>query len=91
MSTDISFIPNESGRSLAGRFGRLPGVLLVSRFYKLCPALKDIRKICILAGRNTDRPVWRTIDDVLQLGNRYCRATLGIKKYVQSAGGEVQG
>ena len=65
MSTDLTFITNESGKSLHDRFGVLlgdgtrlfdclVGYFFISGFHKLHPALTSTEKIRILIGIKTD-------------------------------------
>jgi superfamily II DNA/RNA helicase len=73
MSSDLTFITNESGETLADRFGDLLGkdtrffdcligYFFVSGFHKLYPALTKTEKIRILIGISTDRATY----DLLQ-------------------------
>ncbi|MGL6197144.1 MAG: phospholipase D-like domain-containing protein, partial [Thermoguttaceae bacterium] len=68
MSSDLTFITNESGKSLRDRFGDLlrcdthffdclVGYFFISGFYKLSQALENTEKIRILIGIKTDRHV----------------------------------
>jgi superfamily II DNA or RNA helicase len=65
MSSDLTFITNESGKSLRDRFGVLlgddtrlfdclAGYFFISGFHKLHPALTNTEKIRILIGIKTD-------------------------------------
>ena len=65
MSSDLTFITNESGKSLRDRFGVLlgedtrlfdclVGYFFISGFHKLHPALTETEKIRILIGIKTD-------------------------------------
>lgn len=65
MSSDLTFITNEPGKSLRDRFGVLlgkdtryfdclVGYFFISGFYKLHPALENVEKIRILVGLQTD-------------------------------------
>jgi hypothetical protein len=65
MSSDLTFITNESGKSLRDRFGVLlgddtrlfdclVGYFFISGFHKLHPALTKTEKIRILIGIKTD-------------------------------------
>jgi hypothetical protein len=66
MSTDLTFITNDPGKSLCDRFGVLlgedtrffdclVGYFFISGFHKLHPALTKTEKIRILIGIKTDR------------------------------------
>ena len=73
MSSDLTFITNEPGKTLRDRFGVLlaedtrlfdclVGYFFISGFYKLYPALEKVEKIRILVGLHTDQKVY----DLLQ-------------------------
>ena len=77
MSTDLTFITNESGKSLHERFGVLlgddtrlfdclVGYFFISGFHKLHPALTKTEKIRILIGIKTDGVTY----DLLQTAKR---------------------
>lgn len=66
MSSDLTFITNEPGKTLRDRFGVLlghgtryfdclVGYFFISGFYKLYPALEKVEKVRILVGLQTDR------------------------------------
>lgn len=72
MSSDLTFITNESGKSLLDRFGDLlgddtrlfdclVGYFFISGFHKLHPALTKTEKIRILIGITTDRATFDLI------------------------------
>lgn len=72
MSSDLTFITNESGKNLRDRFGILlgddtrffdclVGYFFISGFYKLHTALKKTEKIRILVGIKTDRSTYELI------------------------------
>src|SRR6266487_4645626 len=72
MSSDLTFITNESGKSLRDRFGVLlgddtrlfdclVGYFFISGFYKLYPALTKTEKLRILVGIKTDRTSYELI------------------------------
>src|SRR5437870_13206293 len=72
MSSDLTFITNESGKSLRDRFGVLlgdvtrlfdclVGYFFISGFHKLHPALTKTEKIRILIGIKTDRANYELI------------------------------
>ncbi|HEX7469277.1 MAG TPA: phospholipase D-like domain-containing protein, partial [Verrucomicrobiae bacterium] len=74
MSSDLTFITNESGKSLRDRFGVLlgddtrffdclVGYFYISGFYKLYPALTKTEKIRILIGIKTDRATYNLIQE----------------------------
>lgn len=77
MSTDLTFITNESGQTLLDRFNDLlkedthlfdclVGYFFLSGFYKLYPSLEKTEKIRILIGLKTDP---RTFE-LIQQGNQ---------------------
>src|SRR6266446_5407363 len=72
MSSDLTFITNESGKHLSDRFGVLlgddtrlfdclVGYFFISGFHKLHPALTKTEKIRILIGIRTDRTSYELI------------------------------
>src|SRR3990172_1382630 len=72
MSSDLTFITNEPGKSLRERFGVLlkddtryfdclVGYFFISGFYKLYPFLENVQKIRILVGLQTDRAAYQLI------------------------------
>src|ERR1017187_2475851 len=74
MSSDLTFITNEPGKSLCDRFGALlgddtrffdclVGYFYISGFYKLYPALTKTEKIRILVGITTDRATYNLIQE----------------------------
>ena len=74
MSSDLTFITNESGKNLRVRFGVLlgddtrlfdclVGYFYISGFYKLYPALTRTEKIRILVGIKTDRATYNLIQE----------------------------
>jgi hypothetical protein len=72
MSTDLTFLTNEPGKSLRARFEKLlaadtrlfdclVGYFFISGFYRLYPALKETEKIRILIGLKTDRTTYNLL------------------------------
>src|SRR3989338_4859896 len=72
MSSDLTFITNEPGKSLRDRFGVLlgddtryfdclVGYFFISGFHKLHPALTKTEKIRILVGIKADRATYELI------------------------------
>ena len=70
MSLDITFITNESGKTLRDRFAALLGTdtrqfdclvgyFFISGFYKIYPSLEKVERVRILVGLNTDQTVWK--------------------------------
>lgn len=79
MSSDLTFLTNESGNSLRDRFSVilktdarffdcLVGYFFISGFYKLYPALENVEKIRILLGLHTDRSAYELMQKAGQQG-----------------------
>ena len=78
MSSDLTFITNEPGKSLRDRFGDLlddtrcfdclVGYFFISGFYKLYPFLETVEKIRILVGLQTDRTAYELIQKAKEQG-----------------------
>ncbi len=77
MSTDLTFLTNEAGKTLRDRFGALltddtrffdclVGYFYISGFYKLYPALEKVEKIRILIGLKTDRAAYELLQRAKQ-------------------------
>lgn len=73
ISSDLTFITNEPGRSLRDRFGALlrrdtqyfdclVGYFFISGFYRLYPFLENVERIRILVGLQTDRKAHELIE-----------------------------
>lgn len=72
MSSDITFITNEAGKTLRERFAALLGTdtrqfdclvgyFFISGFYKLYPSLEKVEKVRILVGLSIDPTVWKLL------------------------------
>lgn len=72
MSSDLTFITNEKGKTLRDRFSVLlsdntrffdclVGYFFISGFYKLYPSLENVEKIRILVGLKTDRTAYELL------------------------------
>src|SRR5947208_15110122 len=72
ISSDLTFLTNEAGKSLRDRFAALltddtrffdclVGYFFISGFYKLYPALEKVEKIRILVGLKTDRAAYELL------------------------------
>src|SRR5437867_737837 len=79
MSSDLTFITNEPGKSLRDRFGVLlhkdtlnldclVGYFFISGFYNLYPALEKVEKIRILVGLQTDRKAYELLQKAKEQG-----------------------
>src|SRR6266705_1341129 len=77
MSSDLTFITNETGKSLRDRFGVLlgedtrffdclVGYFFVSGFHKLYPSLAETEKIRILIGIKTDGKTYELLQEAKQ-------------------------
>ncbi len=73
MSSDLTFLTNEPGKSLWDRFSDLlrkdtryfdclVGYFFISGFHRLYPALENVEKVRILIGLRTDRSVYELIE-----------------------------
>ena len=73
MSSDLTFLTNESGKTLRDRFSTLltkdtryfdclVGYFFISGFYKLYPSLENVEKIRILIGLQTDRTAYDLLE-----------------------------
>ena len=80
MSNDLTFLTNESGRTLRDRFGVLlrddtryfdclVGYFFISGFYKLHPFLEKVEKVRILVGLQTDRAAYDLIQKAKEQSN----------------------
>ena len=79
MSSDLTFLTNEPGKTLRDRFSVilktdarffdcLVGYFFISGFYKLYPALENVEKIRILIGLHTDRSAYELMQKAGQQG-----------------------
>jgi superfamily II DNA/RNA helicase len=79
MSSDLTFLTNEAGKSLKERFSDilktdarffdcLVGYFFISGFYKIYPALENVEKIRILVGLNTDRLAYELLQKAGEQG-----------------------
>lgn len=75
MSTDLTFITNDAGRSLRDRFADLlrttsnfdclVGYFFISGFYKICNELESVSKVRILVGLQTDRTIFELLQQAI--------------------------
>jgi superfamily II DNA or RNA helicase len=79
VSSDLTFLTNEPGKSLRDRFGVLlgkdtryfdclVGYFFISGFYKLYPALEKVEKIRILVGLKTDQAAYELLEKAREKG-----------------------
>lgn len=79
VSSDLTFITNEAGKSLRDRFevllrggtshfDCLVAYFFISGFYKLYPALEKVEKVRILVGLQTDRPAYELLEKAKEKG-----------------------
>ncbi|HLG14913.1 MAG TPA: helicase-related protein [Blastocatellia bacterium] len=93
MSSDLTFLTNEPGKSLRDRFGVLlgedtrffaclVGYFYISGFYKLYPALENIEKIRILVGLQTDRTAYELMQRAKEPDELILRSHASAKEQV---------
>ena len=93
MSSDLTFITNEAGKSLRDRFGVLlghdtryfdclVGYFFISGFHKLYPALEKVEKIRILVGLKTDRTAYELLERAKEQGELAFKSHASAKEQV---------
>jgi phosphatidylserine/phosphatidylglycerophosphate/cardiolipin synthase-like enzyme len=93
MSSDLTFLTNEAGKSLGDRFGILlgdatryfdclVGYFFISGFYKLYLALENVEKIRILVGLQTDRSVFDLLQHAKEQGELVLKSHASVKQEV---------
>ena len=93
MSSDLTFITNEDGKSLRDRFGVLlgkdtryfdclVGYFFISGFYKLYPALENVEKVRILVGLQTDRTAYDLLQQAREQGELKLKSHATTKEQV---------
>ncbi len=93
MSSDLTFITNEPGKSLRDRFGVLlgdgtryfdclVGYFFISGFYKLYPALEKVEKVRILVGLQTDRAAYELLEKAKEKGELHLQSHASAKEQV---------
>ena len=93
MSSDLTFITNEPGKSLKDRFGILlrddthlfdclVGYFYISGFYKLYPFLEKVEKIRILVGLQTDHTAYELIQKAKEQGELDFKSHAAAKEQV---------
>src|SRR3989441_3523575 len=93
MSSELTFIMNEPGKSLRDRFGVLlgedtrffdclVGYFFISGFYKLYPALEKVEKIRILIGLQTDSKAYELLEKAKEKGELHLESHASAKEQV---------
>jgi superfamily II DNA/RNA helicase len=93
MSSDLTFLTNEPGKTLRDRFGVLLGddtryfdclvaYFFISGFYKLYPALEKVEKIRILVGLQTDRTAYELLQRAREQGELNLKSHASAKEQV---------
>jgi len=93
MSSALTFITNEPGKSLRDRFGILleddtryfdclVGYFFISGFYRLHPALEKVEKIRILVGLQTDRTAYELLQKAKEQGELTLKSHASAKERV---------
>lgn len=93
MSSDLTFITNEPGKSLRDRFevllghgtqyfDCLVGYFFISGFYKLYPALEKVERVRILVGLQTDRTAYELLEKAKEKGELYLESHASAKDQV---------
>ncbi len=95
LSSDLTFLTNEAGKTLRDRFGVLltddtrffdclVGYFFISGFYKLYPALEKVEKIRILVGLKTDRTVYDLLQEAREQQNLAFKSHAEAKEQVSA-------
>ncbi|MBN2379045.1 helicase [candidate division WOR-3 bacterium] len=93
MSSDLTFLTNEPGKSLGSRFSALltentqyfdclVGYFYISGFYKIYPALEKVKKIRILVGLKMDRKTYELQKRANEQGELPFESHATVKKQV---------
>lgn len=93
VSSDLTFLTNEPGKSLRDRFGVLlhgdtryfdclVGYFFISGFYKLYPALEAVEKIRILVGLQTDRTAYELLQQAKEQGELTLKSHAATKEQI---------
>jgi superfamily II DNA/RNA helicase len=93
VSSDLTFITNEPGKSLRDRLGVLlgnntryfdclVGYFFISGFYKLYPDLEKVEKIRILVGLQTDRKAYELLERAKEQGDLLLKSHASAKEQV---------
>jgi len=95
VSSDLTFITNEPGKSLRDRFGVLleddtryfdclVGYFFISGFYKLYPFLEKVEKIRILVGIKTDTTAYELLQRAKEQGELTFKSHASVKEQVSN-------
>jgi superfamily II DNA/RNA helicase len=93
VSSDLTFITNEAGHFLRDRFAILlgkdthffdclVGYFFISGFYRLYPALENVKKIRILVGLQTDRKAYDLLQRAKEQGELALQSHASTKEQV---------
>jgi len=93
VSSDLTFILNDPGKSLRDRFGVLlgndtryfdclAGYFFISGFYKLYPSLENVEKVRILVGLQTDRTSYGLLQKAKEQGELTLKSHASAKEQV---------
>src|SRR6516225_10787942 len=93
VSSDLTFLTNEPGKTLRDRFGALltkdtqffdcvVGYFFISGFYKLYPALENVEKIRILVGLKTDQAAYQLLEQAKEMGRLHLWSHASAKEQV---------
>jgi len=93
LSSDLTFLTNEPGKSLRDRFSVLlssttryfdclVGYFFISGFYKLYPALEKVEKIRILIGLQTDRTAYELLQQAKEQSELPLKSHASVKEQV---------
>ena len=93
LSSDLTFLTNEAGKTLRDRFVTLltkdtrffdclVGYFFISGFYKLYPAMENVEKTRILVGLKTDRTAYELLEMAKEQGDLTFKSHAEVKKEV---------
>src|SRR5882672_3782933 len=91
MSSDLTFLTNEPGKSLLDRFRALLGAntrlfdclvgyFMISGFHKLYPALEETERVRILIGLKTDRSTYQLLQEAKEQQELFLRSHAEVKE-----------
>jgi superfamily II DNA/RNA helicase len=93
VSSDLTFLTNEPGKSLRDRFGVLlskdtryfdclVGYFFISGFHRLYPALQKVEKVRILVGLKTDQTAYQLLEEARERGELQLQSHAMVKEQV---------